>query len=40
MSNQETMTNASRVLYLDTQQATENLSGIVAIGKGRRTTDI
>ena len=40
MANIETSTDASRVLYLDTSQATDNLSGVVVAGQSRKTTDV
>ena len=40
MANIETSTDASRVLYLDSARATNNLSGVVVAGESRRTTDV
>ena len=38
--NVETSTDASRVLYLHSSQASQNLSGIASAGEGRKTTDV
>ena len=40
MANIETSTDASRVLYLDSARATNNLSGVATAGESRRTTDV
>ena len=40
MANIETSTDASRVIYLDSADASENLSGITTAGKSKKTTDV
>ena len=40
MANIETSTDASRVIYLDSADATTNLSGVASAGKSKKTTDV
>ena len=40
MANVETSTDASRVIYLDSSDATQNLSGVATAGKSKKTTDV
>jgi len=40
MANLETATDASRVIYLDSSQASDNLSGVVSAGEGKKTTSV
>lgn len=40
MANIETSTDASRVIYLDSADASENLSGLTTSGKSKKTTDV
>tara|TARA_R100000149_G_C5867143_1_gene131705 strand:- start:243 stop:1379 length:1137 start_codon:yes stop_codon:yes gene_type:complete len=40
MANIETSTDASRVIYLDSADATTNLSGVSSAGKSKKTTDV
>lgn len=40
MANIETSTDASRVIYLDSADASENLSGLTTAGKSKKTTDV
>ena len=40
MANLETSTDASRVIYLDSSQATDNLSGVASAGESRKSTSV